>query len=124
MSESWPLDFIDEPIEVFFDELPLLMKSPSCPNEFIWRGETYRVVEMLEMWQDFMRRGNMKRNMQPGHIEVALRRGSWGVGRFHFRVRVSSERIFEIYYDRAPKNAGDRKGHWFLFGERRASEVG
>ena len=27
-------------------------------------------------------------------------------------------RIFEIYFDRAPQNAGDRKGHWFLKGER------
>jgi hypothetical protein len=40
------------------------------------------------------------------------------VGRYYFCVRVESGQIFEIYFDRAPKSAGDRKGHWFLMGER------
>jgi hypothetical protein len=116
---SSPLNFIDEPIEVLFNRPPALEKSPSCPDAFIWREETYPIVEMLEVWQDFSRRGRMGRNMRPSHLTAAARRGSWGVGRFHFRVRVEDGRIFEIYYDRAPESAGDRKGHWFLLGERR-----
>jgi hypothetical protein len=31
-----------------------------------------------------------------------------------FRVRVEDERLFELYYDRAPKDAMDRLGYWFL----------
>ena len=54
------------------------------------------------------------RNMQPEHLKVAQNRGSWGVGRWVFRVRVEDERLFELYYDRAPKDALNRKGYWFL----------
>jgi hypothetical protein len=114
-----PLMFIDEPIEVIFHRPPMLAKSPPCPDAFIWQGETYEVVEMLEMWQNFQRRGKMARNMQPEHAQAASRRGSWGVGRFFFAVRVQGGRIFEIYYDRTPEAAGDRMGHWVLRGERR-----
>jgi len=60
----------------------------------------------------------MGRNMRPVHLDRAAMKGSWGVGRFYFRVRVESGQVFEIYYDRAPGNVADRKGSWFLFGER------
>jgi hypothetical protein len=111
--------FIHEPIEAIFNEPPLFSKSPPCPNAFIWREEFYPVVEMLESWQDFKRRGKYARNMQTEHLQAAARRGSWGVGRFHFRVLSELGRVFQIYYDRAPENAGDRGGHWFLLGERK-----
>lgn len=119
MTESLPLSFFDEPIEVSFDRPPALEKSPTCPSAFTWRGDTYLVMEMLETWVDYRRRGRFARNMRPEHAATASRRGSWGVGRFHFRVCVADGRIFELYYDRAPESAGDRKGHWFLLGERR-----
>lgn len=118
--EPLPLSFIDEPVEVVFNSPPLHTKSPPCPDGFTWRGITYAVVEMLETWQDFRRRGRLARNMQPEHAAAAARRGSWGVGRFYFRLRVEGGRIFDLYYDRAPESAGDRMGHWFLLGERRA----
>jgi hypothetical protein len=120
--DTQPLNFIDEPIEVFFDKPPMLAKAPDCPSGFIWRGETYRVAEMLETWVNFERRGRMARNMRPAHRITAARRGSWGVGRYHFRVRVADGRLFHIYYDRAPESAGDRKGHWFLLGERTGTD--
>jgi len=112
-----PLHFIDEPITVVFEKPPALEKKPGCPDAFIWGGRTYRVVELLAEWVDFQRRGRMARNMQPQHAAVASSRGSWGVGRYHFRVRVDSEQIFQIYYDRAPKDADERKGSWVLVGE-------
>lgn len=117
-----PLKFIDEPIEAVFNKPPLFSKSPPCPDAFIWRGEVFPVVEMLGMWQNFQRRGKFARNMRPEHAQVASKRGSWGVGRFSFAVRVESGRVFEIYYDRAPEAAGDRMGHWVLRGERRLPE--
>jgi len=60
----------------------------------------------------------MSANMAPVHLASAARNGSWGVGRFYFRVVVESGQIFEIYYDRAPKDVDNRKGGWFLKGER------
>jgi hypothetical protein len=116
--QTIPIQFIDEPIEVTFKEAPVYEKRPDCPQTFTWRGETYVVEEALSEEQDFDRRGKSTRNMEPAHLQSAIKVGSWGVGRYSFYVRVAGGRIFEIYYDRAPQNAGDRKGHWFLKGER------
>lgn len=115
--EFTPLHFLDHPIEVIFDTPPALEKSPTCPNGFIWDGKTYHVTEMLSTWTDFKRRGRMARNMQPEHAAVASNRGSLNVGRFYFRVKVDSNQIFDIYYDRAMKNVGDRKGQWVIYRE-------
>lgn len=115
--------FIDEPIEVIFDSPPALEKSPSCPQGFIWRGENYRIVELLAEWKDFRRRGRMGRNMIPAHLSRASRIGSLGVGRFFFQVRTTDSRIFEIYYDRGIVDADDRKGSWVLLSERLTNSV-
>ena len=112
-----PLRFIGEPIAVHFDEPPTFEKKPGCPNRFVWNDEMFVVAELLMEWVDYARRGRFARNMQPQHAEVASHRGSWGVGRFHFRVRTTAERYFELYYDRAPKNADVGKGVWVLVSE-------
>jgi Family of unknown function (DUF6504) len=112
-----PIRFIDQPITVQFNEPPALEKKPGCPAAFTWAGTPYVVTELLAEWVNYQRRGRMARNMQPQHAAVASNRGSWGVGRFHFRVRVESGQIFQIYYDRAPKDVDERKGSWVLVGE-------
>jgi hypothetical protein len=118
VTDAWvPLHFLDEPIEVHFDTPPLLTRKPDAPQAFVWRGESHGVVEVLANWSDYRRRGRAERNMQPAHAQVAVRRGSWGVGRFYFRLRVQGGRVFDIYYDRAPEEAGDRAGHWFVYRE-------
>ena len=116
-----PLHFLDQPIDVIFDTPPALEKAPDCPNGFIWDGKTYRVIEMLSAWTDFKRRGRMARNMQPAHAAVASNRGSLNVGMYYFRVRVDSNQIFDIYYDRAMKNVDERKGQWFVYREMRSA---
>jgi hypothetical protein len=112
-TDSWK--FIDEPIEVHFDVPPMLEKSPTCPNAFTWQGKILYIEKMLAEWHDYRRRGRMGRNMEPAHAQHASLTGSWGVGRFYFRVQVDDGRIFEIYYDRAPGDVNHRKGTWFIF---------
>jgi hypothetical protein len=112
-----PLRFIGESITVEFDAEPLYEKKPVCPPRFIWRGVTYEITDLIREWLDTTRRGKMARNMQPAHLAAAAHRGSWGVGRYYFCVRTASKQCFEVYYDRKPKDAGDRKGHWVLFRE-------
>jgi hypothetical protein len=119
--ETKPIHFIDERIEVLFDTPPTIRKKPGCPDGFTWQGKSYRIVEMLDKWSDFTRRGKYARNMTPGHAAVASTRGSWGVGRFFFRVRTDSSQVFDLYYDRAPKNVSHRMGEWFLFREMSAA---
>ena len=115
--EFAPLHFLDQPIEVIFDKPPALEKTPDCPNGFIWEGKTFRVIEMLASWNDFKRRGRMAQNMRSAHAVVASSRGSLNVGRFYIRVKVDTDQIFDIYYDRAIKNVDARKGQWFIYRE-------
>jgi hypothetical protein len=117
LTDYSPIHFLDQPIEPIFDTPPALEKSPTCPNGFIWEGKTYRVLEMLSAWTDFKRRGRFARNMQSEHAAVASNRGSLNVGRFYFRVKVESNQIFDIYYDRAMKSMDDRKGQWVVYRE-------
>ncbi len=118
MNDQPQLRFIDEPIEVNYNKPPLFDKKPGCPDRFTWDSQVFEVSELLAEWQDFRRRGRMARNMTPPHKTHAELVGSWGVGRFFFRVRTAGGRIFELYYDRAPVDVDDRKGRWVLFAER------
>jgi len=117
VSEFQPIHFYGDPIEVRFDSPPVREKTPHCPDGFAWQGMEFRIIERLAEWTDFTRRGRMEKNMRPSHLSAAAAHGSLGVGRFYFRVRVEGGRIFDLYYDRAPKDADDRKGHWFLYRE-------
>jgi len=96
---------------------PARPKTPPCPDGFTWEGQAYRVTGKLSAWTDFTRRGRMARNMRPAHAAVAAERGSLGVGRFYFRVRVDTGQVFDLYYDRLIKDVDDRLGHWFLYRE-------
>lgn len=117
MTGFTPIHFFDVPIEVLFDVPPVREKAPHCPNGFIWGNQTFRVAESLSEWTDFSRSGKMAKNMRPEHAAVAATRGSRNVGRYYFRVRVDTNQIFDIYFDRAMKSLDDRKGQWFVYRE-------
>jgi hypothetical protein len=125
ISDDWfSVRFISEEIEVEFDSPPVIIKKPDPPSGFSWKGEHFRVVALISRWFSYERKGRMEMNMQPEHLREARRRGSWGVGRFYFRVETDRGRIFDLYYDRAPEDAGDRKGHWFLWREMKGAKPG
>lgn len=112
-----PIRFINSPIVVAFDSPPLLEKKPGCPNSFTWQENDLHITEVISEWHDYRRKGRMARNMRPENASAAEKRGSWGVGQDYYRVRTQEGRIFDIYYDRAPKSANHRKGEWFLYQE-------
>jgi hypothetical protein len=112
-----PIKFIGEEVEVFFDKPPTLSKKPGCLSGFTWEGKTFYITKLLSEWSDFTRRGRFARNMQPHNQRKAVRRGSFGVGRYYFQVQTEHGRIFELYYDRAPKNIDDKLGSWSLYRE-------
>jgi hypothetical protein len=116
------IHFIDEEIEPHFNSPPARQKTPPCPDGFTWIDHIYQVTDKLSEWVDFTRRGRMARNMAPAHLSVAQERGSLGVGRFYFRVRVDTGQVFDLYYDREVKDVDDRLGHWFLYREMSESD--
>jgi hypothetical protein len=114
MENYVPKRFIGEAVRVYFQEQPLLEKIPGAPDGFIWKDVDFPILTILSEWHDYRRRGRMERNMRPTHATTAERRGSWGVGQDYYRVETSNGRIFDLYYDRAPKSVDDRKGAWYL----------
>jgi len=112
-----PVQFVGEEIRVQFDVAPMLSKKPGPPCSFYWEQESFRVTETISQWFDYDRKGRMAKNMKDQNLRQAERKGSWGVGRYYFRVRTDLDRVFDLYYDRAPKDASDREGHWFLWRE-------
>lgn len=112
-----PIRFINEPIEVQYNSPPMLEKKPGCPHGFTWRERPYTITEVLSEWHVYERSGRMEKNMKPASTRKAVKRGSWGVGQDYYRVRTEQDRIFEIYYDRAPRNVNHRKGAWFIYRE-------
>ncbi|HMK08876.1 MAG TPA: DUF6504 family protein [Anaerolineales bacterium] len=120
VTDSWrPVRFIGTEVQVTHLQPPALAKKPAAPDAFTWAGRTFRVSETISMWTRYERRGRMADNLAPAHLETAARRGSWGVGRFYFRVRTDSGDVYDLYYDREPEAAGDRAGHWYLWREVR-----
>ncbi len=115
--QSLTVHFIEEPIEVVFNQPQIKTKNPGCPDAIHWRSAEYRVVKIIKQWADFSRKGRMQKNMSEVHHLRAETRGSWGVGKIFFRVQVDSGQEFEFYYDRAPKNSTYKSGSWFLFKE-------
>lgn len=113
--DAWEtLEFIDEEIEVSFAKPPLFSKKPDVPQAFSWKNEEFRIARLISTWDDFSRRGRMARNMRPTNARKTIGRGSWGVGRFYFRVAVEGGQFFDLYYDRAPRAAGEGAGQWVL----------
>jgi hypothetical protein len=119
MSES---HFLLEPITVAWDDPPLLQKKPRCPDRFFWNERQYEIIELLGEWRDYRRRGRRSSNMRPHRIMRARLRGSRGVGRFYFRVRVLGGRVYEIYFDRAAAGEDAAVDGWFI--SRSLNELG
>ena len=112
-----PLYFFDESIVPLFDISPSMEKKQGRPDAFIWRETTYKIIELLLEWHDYSSKGRMAKNMQPQHAFAASNRGSLGVGRDYFIVRVENDRLFKLYYDRALKDVLDRNGEWIIWCE-------
>jgi hypothetical protein len=115
--EEKAIRFIGERVEPLVAPGARFEKRPACPAGFVWRGRTLGIDECLSEWKDYGRRGKMAKNMRPTHLAAAAKRGSRGVGRHYFRVRIEDGRVFDLYYDRAPKDTEDKKGSWHLLQE-------
>ncbi len=118
-----PIRFINERIEVFYDQPPVLEKKPGCPDGFKWQDQVYQITDRIAEWHDYQRRGRMARNMSPSHASAAGQRGSWGVGQDYYRVLTDTGQVFDIYYDRAPQDADRRKGEWFIYRELSIEDI-
>ncbi len=95
-------EFVSEPItpvEGSFDVAAMPGGEPGLPIRFVWRGEEYEVVRVLEKWKTTgpCRHGS----------------GEQYVRRHWFRVETADGQEMEIYFDRQPR-ARKKKQRWWL----------
>ena len=116
------MEFIGREINVTLPNGSSLDKKPPAPRAFRWKCVVHQVTEMLATWHRY---GKPEIRTQGGRPPYFVRsgrtQGSWGQGRVYFRVRTEEGRLFDIYYDRAPKGQR-RAGAWFLWRELSAAE--
>ncbi|MCB0112859.1 MAG: hypothetical protein KDD84_02160 [Caldilineaceae bacterium] len=111
------MHFIGAEITVDLPDTPALEKKPPPPRAFTWNDAIFEVVELLAEWHRYGRPEIRTQGSRPPYAQRSGRtQGSWGVGRAYYRVRTADGRLFDIYYDRAPKKQ-QRSGSWFLWRE-------
>ena len=96
-------ELISEPIKPFvgtFDASAIGRGEPGLPTGFTWRGDEYKIVETLETWKQSDREG--------GTGELYLRR-------HNYKLRMSDDSIWTIYFLRQTPKTGNPKQRWFLY---------
>ena len=98
-------DLISEPISPHagtFDASSMGRGVPGLPTGFDWRGEAFRILETIEVWKHSSREG-------------AHAGGDLYLRRHYFRLRMSDDRIWTVYFVRQPPKSGNAKSRWFLY---------
>ena len=100
--------FISEPIKPeagTFDAAAMARGEPGLPAAFVWRGETYRVANVLESWK-------------------STGPDSWGgteryVRKHWHRIRTTAGETMTLYFDRQPRSGNTKsRQRWTLFSMR------
>ena len=95
--------FISEPIKPeagTFDAAAMARGDPGLPAAFVWRGETYRVANVLESWK-------------------STGPDSWGgaeryVRKHWYRIRTTDGSVMKLYFERQARSSRQRKVRWWL----------
>lgn len=97
-------EFISEPIRPVtetMDTARMAMGEPGLPGQFIWRGKTYAIAEVLETWKE-------TGPCSHGSGEKYVRK-HW------YKIRTSDDDLMKIYCSRGTGARGRTKPEWRLF---------
>ena len=85
-----------------FDALGMGRGEPGLPSGFDWRGESLTIVERLAAWKDSSREGSRAQG------ELYLRR-------HYYRLLMSNEAVWTVYFVRQTPRSGSPRSRWFLY---------
>ena len=97
-------DFFSEPIAPFrggFDAAAMGRGEPGLPKGFTWRGREHVIVELVGSWKHSSREGG-------GAGDLYLRR-------HYYKLRMSDESVWTVYFVRQTPKSGNPKSRWFLY---------
>ena len=85
-----------------FDTARMARGEPGLPGGFDWRGSSVDIVELLGVWKESSREGSRAGG------DLYLRR-------HYYRLRMSDERVWTVYFVRQTPKSGNPKKRWFLY---------
>lgn len=97
-------EFVSEsitPLRGSFDTGAMAAGLPGLPQGFAWHGASYTVSAVLESWKHTSPEGGRVGN------EVYLRR-------HYFRLRMSDNSVWTVYFVRQTPRGGSPRRRWFL----------
>jgi hypothetical protein len=98
-------EFVSEPIHPCpgtFASSQMATGLPGLPRAFTWRGEKREVLAILHSWKHSSPEGGRP------DAEVYLRR-------HYFRLRMSDDTVWTVYFLRQAPRGGSPKRRWFLY---------
>lgn len=97
-------ELISEPITPrpgTFDASRMGRGEPGLPEGFVWRGESLDVVEEISAWKQSSREGGAA--------------GDLYLRRHYYRLRMSDDSVWTVYFVRQTPRSGNPKARWFLY---------
>ena len=76
--------------------------EPGLPAGFTWRGNTYDISETIKTWKH-------------SESEGGRAGGERYLRRHYYRLKMSDESIWTVYFTRQPAASGSAKSRWFLY---------
>ncbi len=76
--------------------------EPGLPAGFTWRDEAFDIVELLQAWKESSREGSAAQG------ELYLRR-------HYYKILMSDDSTWTVYFIRQPLKSGNPKQRWFLY---------
>ncbi|MHC4561159.1 MAG: DUF6504 family protein [Planctomycetota bacterium] len=104
MNEAGNEEFVGEalePLEGSFTTAGVAPGEPLLPARFRWRGEEYRLAEVVRKWKS-------SSPCRHGSREVYLRK-HW----YHIRTTDGSE--WTIYFERQARSGGKKTRRWWIY---------
>ena len=90
-----------------FQSSSMAAGMPGLPAGFDWRGESHRIVAELGSWKQSAPEG--------GRAD-----GERYLRRHYFRLRMSDETVWTVYFIRQTPRSGSPKNRWYLYAVERA----
>jgi hypothetical protein len=98
-------ELVSEPITPLrgsFDAAAMARGEPGLPHGFTWRGQSYDVVATLDQWKHSEREG-------------ARADGELYLRRHYYRLGMSDDSVWTVYFIRQTPKSGSPKRRWFLY---------
>jgi hypothetical protein len=93
-------ELVSEAITGAFDAVAMGRGEPGLPQAFTWRGQSYRIAQVLDKRKESSREGGT---------------GNLYLRRHYYRLRMSDGSTWTIYFTRQKPKSGSPKQRWFLY---------